>query len=101
MANLDSRSKRASSVGLLTPPILSLVKPDGTLSQGDRQHTAFSYSGILATAAATPTGDATSHWVKSQVVSTHWLPTAQPTSSWSFSLVRELLAPRSPACSSA
>lgn len=47
MANLDSRSKRASSValfGLISAPVL----PDGTLDQGDRQHVAFSYSGILA-----------------------------------------------------
>lgn len=45
---LDSRSKRASSVGigllwLLAPPL-----PDGTIGQGDRQHIAISYSGILA-----------------------------------------------------
>lgn len=47
MANLDSRSKRASSVdlfGLLLAPVL----PDGTIGQGDRQHIAFSYSGITA-----------------------------------------------------
>ena len=47
MANLDTRSKRASSVALfgfvMAPPL-----PDGTLDQGDRQHVAFSYSGILA-----------------------------------------------------
>lgn len=45
---LDSRAKRASSVGigllwLLAPPL-----PDGAISQGDRQHIAISYSGILA-----------------------------------------------------
>jgi hypothetical protein len=47
MANLDTRSKRASSAalfGLLFAPVL----PDGTLDQGDRQHVAFSYSGVLA-----------------------------------------------------
>ena len=47
MANLDTVSKRVSSVGLfnsvLAPPI-----PDGTLSQGDRQHIAWTYSGISA-----------------------------------------------------
>ena len=47
MANLDTRSKRASSVSilglLLAPPL-----PDGAIGQGDRQHIAFSYSGILA-----------------------------------------------------
>jgi hypothetical protein len=45
---LDTRSKRASSVGigllfLLAPPL-----PDATIAQGDRQHIAISYSGILA-----------------------------------------------------
>lgn len=52
MANLDSRSKRASSVGLLLPFVLTPVLPDGTLSAGDRQHIAFTYSGILAGAQA-------------------------------------------------
>ncbi len=51
MANLDTRSKRASSVGIALPFILAPVLPDGTIAQGDRQHTAWSYSGILATAA--------------------------------------------------
>lgn len=45
---LDTRSKRASSVGLLLPWMLASVFPDGTLDQGDRQHGASSYSGILA-----------------------------------------------------
>jgi len=47
MANLDTRSKRSSSIalfGLLLAPVL----PDGAIGQGDRQHIAFSYSGILA-----------------------------------------------------
>jgi len=47
MANLDTRSKRASSValfGLLLAPAF----PDGAIGQGDRQHIAFSYSGISA-----------------------------------------------------
>lgn len=48
MANLDTRSKRASSVAILLPFLASPVLPDATLSQGDRQHIAFSYSGILA-----------------------------------------------------
>ncbi len=51
MANLDSRSKRASSVQMLVPAILTPVLPDGTINQGDRQHTAHMYSGILAGAA--------------------------------------------------
>ena len=48
MADLDTRSKRASSVNLLSPWALDLVLPDGTLNQGDRQHSAWDYSGILA-----------------------------------------------------
>jgi hypothetical protein len=55
MANLDTRSKRASSValfGLLLSPVL----PDGTLSQGGRQHVAFSYSGVLAAGGTPPEG---------------------------------------------
>lgn len=51
MANLDTRSKRASSVQILVPALTAPVLPDGTLSQGDRQHIAWSYSGILAAAA--------------------------------------------------
>lgn len=46
---LDSRSKRASSVGFLKPYSLDLVLPDGALDQGDRQHTVWDYSGILIT----------------------------------------------------
>lgn len=53
MANLDTRSKRASSVNVLKPYILDLVFPDGTISQADRQHSAWDYSGI-ATAPAVP-----------------------------------------------
>lgn len=48
MANLDTRSKRASSVGIALAFVLAPPLPDGTLSQGDRQHIAVSYSGILA-----------------------------------------------------
>ena len=54
MADLDSRSKRASSVGRFQPWLASPVLPDGDIDQGDRQHTAFSYSGILATDASPP-----------------------------------------------
>lgn len=49
MADLDSVSKRGSSINLFSPWPKTLPIPDGTISQGDRQHTAFSYSGILAT----------------------------------------------------
>ena len=48
MANLDTRSKRASSAQVLAPYVLAPPLPDGTIARGDRQHIAFSYSGILA-----------------------------------------------------
>ena len=50
MANLDTRSKRASSVGIMLAFVLAPPLPDGTLDQGDQQHIAVSYSGILAEA---------------------------------------------------
>lgn len=53
MADLNSRSKRASSVNLLKSWGLSLVLPDATLDQGDRQHIAWAYSGIAATTIST------------------------------------------------
>jgi len=52
---VDTRSKRASSVGILIPSTLAPVLPDGTIAQADRQHVAFSYSGILATGAVVVT----------------------------------------------
>ena len=48
MADLDTRSKRASSVGLALFFVLAPVAPDATIAQQDRQHNAVSYSGILA-----------------------------------------------------
>jgi len=51
---LDTRSKRASSVGLLLAFMLAPVLPDATLSQGDRQHAAQTYSGILAAVLVDP-----------------------------------------------
>ena len=47
---LDSRSKRASSVGLGLLFVLAPPSPDGALAQGDRQHIAASYAGVLAAA---------------------------------------------------
>ena len=49
MANLETRSKRASSIQALMPFMIAPPLPDGTISQGDRQHIAWMYSGILAT----------------------------------------------------
>jgi hypothetical protein len=55
VANLDTRSKRASSVGVLVGFfVLAPVLPDAAITQGDRQHIAVSYSGILATGSAPP-----------------------------------------------
>lgn len=48
---VDTRSKRASALSALRSWILTPPLPDGTLDQGDRQHVAFMYSGILAAAA--------------------------------------------------
>ena len=52
MADLDSVSKRASSVQILIPSTLAPVIPDATIDQGDRQHIAFTYSGVLAAGGA-------------------------------------------------
>ena len=54
MANLDTRSKRASSVGIMLFSIAAPVLPDGAFSQGDREHIAVSYSGLAATAPLNP-----------------------------------------------
>ena len=51
MANLDTRSKRASSVAVFASWQVSPVLPDGTISRLDRQHVAWTYSGISAGAA--------------------------------------------------
>ena len=55
MADLDSRSKRASSVQILLPFVHAPVLPDGTIAQGDRQQTAHMYSGILASTGVSTT----------------------------------------------
>jgi hypothetical protein len=54
MANLDTTSKRRSSVQVLAPWLLAPPAPDGALAQADRQHIAWSYSGILAGAVTVP-----------------------------------------------
>lgn len=50
---LNTRSKRASSVGLMLACVLSPVLPDGTISPGDRQHIALTYSGISSAVSST------------------------------------------------
>ncbi len=56
---MDTRDKRASSIGMLLPFLAVLPLADGAaLSQGDRQHTAYTYRGIDAGAVA---ADAAKH----------------------------------------
>lgn len=43
---IDSRSKRASAVGVTLAWLLAPVLPDGAMATADRLHTAWSYSGI-------------------------------------------------------
>ena len=54
MANLDTTSKRRSSVSLFSGWLLAPPLPDGTVDQGDRQHIGLSYSGVLASGAVIP-----------------------------------------------
>lgn len=72
MANLDTRSKRSSSILNRLPFRRSLPLPDGTISQGDRQHIAWAYSGILA-ATATQTGLQTATLVVQMYLSAAWV----------------------------
>jgi hypothetical protein len=51
MANLDTTSKRRSSVQILSPYLLAPLLVDSTIGQGDRQHIAWTYSGIFSTGA--------------------------------------------------
>jgi len=48
MADLDTRSKRASCIQILKSYIVALPETDGSINQVDRQHIAFCYSGIIA-----------------------------------------------------
>jgi hypothetical protein len=44
---IDTASKRRSILGITSPTVRPIPFPDGTISQGDRQHFALMYSGIL------------------------------------------------------
>ncbi len=46
MANLDTPAKRRSGLQQNHPYVVTLPGPDGTIALADRQHLAFSYSGI-------------------------------------------------------
>ena len=50
---VDTRDKRASAVGFVLTSRLAPPLPDGSFNQADRQHIAYSYRGILATAPST------------------------------------------------
>ena len=52
---VDSAAKRASATLFLVPSYAVGVFPDGTIGQGDRQASAWNYSGILAGGAAPST----------------------------------------------
>jgi hypothetical protein len=45
---IDTRSKRASILGLISGTALTLPLSDGVISQGDRQHVALTYAGLTA-----------------------------------------------------
>ena len=45
---IDTRDKRSSAIHVSLPWRGLLPLPDGSLNQGDRQHTAYMYRGILA-----------------------------------------------------
>ena len=49
---IDTAAKRSSALDHEEPWQWGAPLPDGTIGQGDRQHSIFSYSGILAGAAA-------------------------------------------------
>lgn len=49
MANLDTRDKRASALGVNMPAPRLEQNPSGTIAQAGRQMAALVYSGILAT----------------------------------------------------
>ena len=59
---LDTAVKRASAINVTAPWRGLLPFPDGTIDQGDRQATAYQYSGILAGGGSPAASDAFFHW---------------------------------------
>jgi len=51
---IDTRARRASSVGAARPWVVQLPVPDGAVSLEDRQQTAYRYVGIPAGAFVPP-----------------------------------------------
>ena len=55
MADLDTQNKRGSALGFNTPGYTVFPNPDGAIAaQADRQQSAYTYPGILATAQTAP-----------------------------------------------
>lgn len=52
MADLDTRNKRGSALGIDMPTLRIYSNPDSTIGQADRQQAALKYAGILAAAPA-------------------------------------------------
>lgn len=47
--SIDTRQKRASSIGMARPWMVQLPVPDGTItSAADRQQVAYRYTGVLS-----------------------------------------------------
>jgi hypothetical protein len=51
---VDTRNKRASVIGIAAVLAAVLPAPDATVAQADRQHVAYCYSGIEASATNAP-----------------------------------------------
>ena len=61
---VDTRDKRSSAIAVSSPWRNRLPLPDSTVDQGDRQHTAYYYSGVLAILSITISGPC---WAEGQV----------------------------------
>ena len=57
MANLDTRDKRGSALGIDLPWLRVWNVPDGAIGAADRNVIGFKYSGIATGGAATATGN--------------------------------------------
>jgi hypothetical protein len=56
---VDTRSKRASVLGIGLAAALTLPLVDGTVGQPDRQHVAFCYAGVAASTVSAAQADVT------------------------------------------
>lgn len=54
---VDTRSKRASVLGLVAGVALALPLADGTVQAADRAHVSFCYAGLSAAALTEPTAE--------------------------------------------